>query len=576
MNQILKNHKWAILLALVVAVLAAFPPIYFRYHHSDVYQGIELMPDSPWTPRVREVMDGHFNLGSIYYKEGKNDPYLFQPLGSIIVASLGKIFSLDINNTILLFRLFFPALVFLIIYSFVVLFSKNKLAALASSILILLALDLLSRPEYGILKILDGESPRSFLQIARPVNPALTYLFFFSFLLLFWLFYERKQWRWGVLSMIILGLTFYDYFYTWTFLYVWGIILTFIFIALKNWQAVKRIILVFLMGTLLAIPYFLNLYQATLHPNYLEVKQIFGIVDSRAFTFSFLAFFLFIIFLLFFPKDWKERYYFGLALVAAPFLALNQQLLTGKMMQNSHYHWFFHKPLAVIFLLIIFFYWLSQKKWELVKKVSAVSIIVFCIFIGGFVQIVSYISSEIEGERVAIERQRYGQIMDWLNKNTEKEKVVFANDEISHLVVIYTPLNVFYHRAGMYSLSATKERLIDALFAFYRLDGINRDQAREVFFQQRAKIAHSIYGMYYRELAGSHAGIPDEKIQELLQKYQASLSIPTLEFLHKLWQKYQVNYIIWDKQNNPQWNLDQYPFLEKMTEINNIAIYQLK
>jgi hypothetical protein len=211
-TQILKNHKWAIFFALITAVIIAFPQVYFRYHHHDVYQGIEIMGDSPWTPRIREVQDGHPLLGSTYLKEGKSDPYLFQPLGSIIVGYLGKIFSLDINNTILLSRLLFPFLVFLVIYSFVFLLSRDKLTALASSMMVLLAKVLLSRP--GLPQILSGESPRSFLHFIRPVIRSLPSFFFFSFLLFFWLFLKKKQWRWGVASTIILGLTFYDYFYT--------------------------------------------------------------------------------------------------------------------------------------------------------------------------------------------------------------------------------------------------------------------------------------------------------------------------------------------------------------------------
>src|SRR3990167_6714930 len=102
LRNILTEHKLAVVLAILTALIVAFPQIYFRIDQKEVYQGIELVNNSPWLPRVREVQDGHLNWGSIYYKEGKDLPYLFQPFGSMVVAYMGQAFSLDIGDTILL------------------------------------------------------------------------------------------------------------------------------------------------------------------------------------------------------------------------------------------------------------------------------------------------------------------------------------------------------------------------------------------------------------------------------------------------------------------------------------------
>jgi hypothetical protein len=279
---------------------------------------------------------------------------------------------------------------------------------------------------------------------------------------------------------------------------------------------------------------------------------------------------LLIIFLLFFPRKWKKQYFFSLALVITPFIALNQQIITGKLLQNAHYHWFFHTPLAIIFLLIIFFSWISEKKWEFVKKISAISIIGLSVYIGIFIQTVSYASMESE----ALQKQRYGPVMEWLNENAEKEEVVLATEELSRLIVVYTPLNVFYHRAAMYSLTTSNDRLLNTFFSFYRLNGVGEDEAQESFFKERVRVAHSIYGMYYRESTGSYEGIPDEVLQGIVQKYQESFSIPTNEFLDKLWSKYEVKYLVWDQKNDSQWQLDKYSFLKNVAEIGDFIIYQ--
>ncbi len=567
--QNLKNHQWAILLALIAGVIVAFPQFYLRYDNQAVYQGIEEIgteDEIAWLSRVREVYDGHPLLNNPYLKEGKSDPYLYQPLGSDIIASLGKLFSLDINNAILLSRFLFSFFLSLLIYGFVLLFTKEKLVALATSSFLMLGNSLFARR--AIFQILQGESPSStYLNYTRPVNPLMTHLFFFGFLLCFWLFLEKKQWRWGILSALILGLSFYDYFYTWTFLGAFLGVLIIIFLLRKKWHDAKRIGLVLLGALLIALPFFLNIYRATLHPNYAEVSQRF-VFETRSYTLGLLVPLLLVVFLLCFPRKYKEQYYFGLALVIAPLIVLNQQFITGKTLMTDHYHWYFHLPLAIVFVLMIFFFWVSKLNRPMLKRISAMLIIVSSILTGLLIQSNSYAKNK---ERI-IGLQNYGPVMEWLAQNAPKDEVIFANEEASHLVVIYTPLNVFYHGVARMTLAATTARLEDTVFLYYRLDGLARDKAAEVFSRDRVEISHLIYGMYYRD----GREMSDELLLKIIQRGQDSFAVSTSDFFKAMLDKYQVSYLIWDKKQNPQWQLDQYLFLEKVKEIGDFAIYKNK
>ena len=571
------EHKWAVILALLTSIIVAFPQFYFRIDHraDGVYQGIELLPDSPWSARAREVMDGHPNFGAIYYKDGKDNPYLFQPLGSMVVGYAGKIFSLDINNTLLLSRLTLPFVAFLFIYGFVLLLSSKRLVALSAASVLLLADSALSY--YGLSMLAQGASPDDFLRIARPVNPLMIYIPFFAFLASFWQFYRKQDWRWGVLSAILLGLNFYNYFYTWTYLYAFGGLLVLFLLLQKKWQEAIKIGSVFLGALLVAIPYGINLYRATLHPAYVEAGVRFGVVESHTPLFvGFVVIVTLIIFLWRFPKEDRQKYFFGLALLLSPFVTMNQQILTGKVLQVSHYHWFFHKPIAFIFFLIVVFHLLARSNMIFYKKMLAVLIISASIAIGVFVQAASYYYSNNDGGSIVIGRQKYGPAVKWLNENAQKEEVVLANNETSHMTAIYTPLNVFYHRAGMYSLSATKERLLEVMFTFYRLRGVEAKDARETFFAERGYISTNIYGMHYRELAGAYEKIPDEKIEEIITLYEKTLSISASDWLKKMMNKYEVEYVVWDKKSEPEWWLDRYPFLKEVAVFGDIAIYSLK
>jgi len=561
---IFKNHKWAIFLAAITGIIIAYPQIYLRWDLGDSYQGIGLMgasdDESAWMSRVKEVQDGHPTFSSLHFKDGKNDPYLFQPLGTMMVAYLGELFSLDINDTILLSRLFFPFLLYLIIYAFIFFFTKEKLISLSIPSVLLLAISIFNR---------GATLKPYYLLLTRPVNPAMTWIFFFGFLLFFWLFVERKQWRWGILSALMLGLSFYDFLYTWTFLYAFCGVLVLIFLCQKKWQDIKRIAIVLSGSVLIAIPYFINLYRAAVYPTFGEVGQRAGLMDGRELSMGILPPMLFVIFLIFFPRNWKERYSFAFALAITPFVVLNQQLITGKALSPSHYHWYYHKPLALIFSLIIIFSFLSLRKWQFTKKTLAIFLIIVSISLGIFVQSISYADSKSEIIRI----QKYGPVIDWLDENSNKEEVVFSNDKIANFIVTHTSLNVFYHHSAKFSLSATTERLMNTFFLYYRLDGVSEAQAKDIFFKDRADISWAIYGIYYRDLFGEYENIPDEVILDLVWRYQESFVAATPDLFKEMLQKYEVKYLVWDKKSNPLWRLDQYPFLKKVAEIGEFSIY---
>lgn len=569
-----KNHKWAILLALVSAVIIAYPQIYLRYDLGAAYQGIEAMgvsdDEANWLMRIREVQDGHPSLSSTYTKDGKDGPYLFQPLGSMVVGFLGQIFSLDLNNTLLLFRFLFPIIVFLLIYAFLLLFTKEKLIALSASTFFILGSSLFARQVLA--RLLYWGTPKiNFLTLARPVNPAMTWVFFFGFLISFWLFLEKKQWRWGILSILTLGLSFYDFLYTWTFIYVFCGMLLLVFLFQKKWPEAKRVLIVLGGAIVVAIPYFLNLYAVTLHPNYLEVAQRFGMLEGRQPMIGFLAPLLIVAVLVLFPRFPKERYWFALALAVAPFVVLNQQLITAKTLSHVHYHWYFTKPLAMIFFLIIIFFFLLKTKWHFLAKPFAILVIAVSIATGIFVQNASYASNKED----IVAKQKYGPVMDWLNENGKKEDVVFANtEEASRLLVVYTPMNLLYHPGGGLTLAASRDRLLDIFFLTYRLDGVEENEADKVFLENRRKISHLLYGMYYPFTAGDYEAIPDAILLDFAGKYKNYLDIPEADFINILLKRYEVRYILWDKNENASWQLDKYSFLKKATQSGDFIIYE--
>lgn len=578
MAQFIKIHKWAILFAFLVGVIVAFPQFYFSYDHADTYQGIYIATtdnEAGYLNRIQEVRDGHIGLGNPIGKDSKEDPYTQSPLGEILTAYLGKIFFLDLNNTVLLARFFFAFLGFLAVYGFIFLLFREKLTAISAAIAVCLAKILLSRG--SLLAVLQGGAASDiFLDHYRPVQPSVSFLFFFGFLLFFWLFIERKKWIFGAISALILGLSFYIYPYTWSFLYAFCGVLCLIFIFQKKWPDVKRVILMALGAVLVAVPYLLNVYKSSLHPYFLETTVRFGLIETHRPILGFLVPALFFVFLFFFPKEWRERFIFCLALLIAPFIALNQQLITGKDFHSGHYHWFVHQPLAIIFLVVIILYQTKfwQEKLKVLKNIN-ISKILACLIIGASlyvgigIQAVSYKASE-EG---ILSAQEYGPIVEWFNAYAQKDEVFLANELPSDILLTYTSLNAFYTSRSSIYYSASNEKIAEAMFLFYRLDGLEGKDAQSFFFQNQERyfISKSIYGIYYRDAFGSAEAIPDRVLYSFAQKYQDFLLIPLDRFL----KMNDVKYIVWDTQNCPKWRLDQYAFLVKVYEKGDFKIYSI-
>lgn len=587
-SKILTEHKIAIILAILTSILITFPQVAFRIEHKDLYQegveAIEMLPDSPWSPRVREVLDGHPNWGSIYFKDGKDDPYLFQPLGSIVVAYTGSLFGLEINNILLLSRIVFPFLTFVLMYSFVYLLSKNKFAALTSTSAILLADSILAPSGLKALLtggiILNGLSPTNFLELARPVNSAMIFIFFFGFLVSFWLYYRKNTPYWGLASALLLGLNFYNYFYSWTYLFAFGGVLCLILLLQRKWSEVTRISYVFLGALVVAAPYIMNLYHASLYPSYEVVAERFGVVVSHAPQFiGVTVLCALVVFLVGFPRTDSQRYLFSISLLLAPFVTLNQQLITGKVLQAGHYHWYTHKPIAVIFVAVTVFYLLDR--WninQVYKRFIATSIILVSFTVGLSVQVLSYydFTGKGDGGIVAIERQRYAEPIHWLDTHVTKESVVFANEVVSNIVVIYTPLNVFHQRADHYALVATRKRMEDIVFTYYRLQGVEKDNVRDIFFSEKIFLSTRLFGVYYRDLGGGwYDDIPNDVLDEIINNYMQTLTTPADDWLYDVWKKYEVEYLVWDKKIDPEWQLDTYSFLKQVASFGDVTIYKL-
>src|SRR3989344_2767793 len=192
-NLYLREKSAVFLLSVAVGVLIIAPAAYFRYFDRE-YKGIDFFGSGNedfYLTQIQEIYDGHLSFGNIYLAEGKNDYYIQSSVPAMIVAFLGKFLGASARDINLLTKFLFPAFLTVIVYSlFLNLIGRKDLAILmATFVMLIQATWIFLNPLAWLPFLFKGEFvgvDYNFISYARPINPQISSLFFFSYLLCLW------------------------------------------------------------------------------------------------------------------------------------------------------------------------------------------------------------------------------------------------------------------------------------------------------------------------------------------------------------------------------------------------------
>jgi len=574
-----KNYL-IIILAVIIGILTVAPSIYFRYF-DDGYQGIDLFGSDAeygYLAQIQEIYDGHFSFGNVYLTEGKDQPYVQQPMLPMFIASLGKTIGLSVLDINMITKFFFPALLGVLVYIFFSSIFKRKDLALLMTAFIMLAqatsifldprawLPFISK---GIFVGMDSQ----FLHYARPINPQLSSFFFFGYLLCLWKFLfelRREKFKrvFGIAGAIVLGLSFYTYFFTFSFLFAINGVLIILFLFKKDWQRLKEIIYLSLVAVAMGIPYIVNTINVFSSPFYGALSHRLGSVDSYKFIFSKVWWGVFIGFIFLYRK-FDNLKIFILALLSAAFLVTNQQLITGRTAPVvSHFHWYYVAPLGGVILIYLFFLYFEKIAsifWS--RTVMTVLILVF-LCAGFLFQKDSYLAQRDS----FVSLQRYSAPLNWLEDNISKESSVLGNDSFSRLVTTYTHHNI-YHYGYASDFLMSEERIRNSYYIFLFLNHqIAKDEVEDFLSDNsnRQEVGRRFFSQYYRQKNGCYGCFPDSVLAEIILEYKNFLD---KDFVTQM-KKYSLDYVVWDKENNPKWLVERF-FNDKVYEKDNIIIYKI-
>ena len=566
----LQKHSVGIVVAVIIALIIAVPAFVFRF--SAAYQGVDMFKtntENHYVTQIREVYDGHAWLGNPYLADVKDTPYLFPPLSPNLVAWLGQGLGLDAVTANLVTRFILVMLLGLVIYLFSYNLTGRREIGWVATPFIILGYDLV---EPGtLLQILRGQGWSEivgFIGYGRPINPQVSSLFFFSYLLFFFKYLQTNgKLRYGILSAIILGSSFYVYLFTWTFLFSLNAFVWLFYVWKKNWVGVKKVTGVSVGAALLGIPYLLHLLTITRHPWYTETVLRFGFIATRKPDISRLVSIGLIMFLIFYRWFSRELKFFFSIFFLTAFFVINEQVITGKFVFNHHYHWYYNVPLVILFLVIWVF--TVQEKFFARKffAYGLATISVGLLFTAGITrQQVAYKQALPE----VLSEQRYAPILQWLQANTKLDTTVLTNQPIGDLVPVLTHNNVYYSPLGAVTLLPNERLLHSYLVYTYFEKGIDKN-IRQYFEDRREDISNKVFDyQYYFQKDVCLGCFPNEIIDQMTSAY---LDLSNENFLPFI-KKYPLDYVLWDREKNPEWHLDRFGW-KVAKEFGSLIVYDL-
>ena len=449
---VIRKHYIAVALSILIGVITVGPQIWFIHSLGNNYRGIYITKTDAelhYLARMQESIDGGGMGNPFVYEYKNNAPSTFYDTSETILAWPARILGISIPNINLVYKFLLPTIIALLAYALTYRLIGNQLWSATAMFVLTLGPTLLSFGD--IVHLLRGERVYTqFLLYSRPVNPELSSILFFAYLHILLSALREKTKEWFVFLGALFGLSFYVYLYSYTFLFALNGIVFCISAAKREWNVAKGMLLATVAGLVIGLPAIINTILLYTHPYYKEMAALSDIVASHRPIVSAVGVLVAIIFIWFArkQKDYPDMPFLG-ALLVTSFVVINQQVLTGIIVQEGHYHWYFNIPIFILILTVVG-YNLIAKRYHALGMFIAISVCAAAFSSALLVQVSSY-QHWAPSTTMA---QRFAPVLAWLKEKTPKESVIMANQDLSELIPVYTSDNVVWEsHAAFYLLS---------------------------------------------------------------------------------------------------------------------------
>ncbi|MBI3573428.1 hypothetical protein HY090_00060 [Candidatus Kaiserbacteria bacterium] len=580
----LRAHAVPLILFVLLALLIEAPLVAFPSFAGSAYQGINIAhfaaDEHQYLSRANEVLSGN-GLGNPYLATNKDLP---DPIASsveqVLVAPLRL---LGLANTINIVD-YYNILNFLGIIATLILMYAFAFALSGDRFLSATAA-LFAVGGYSIVynKWLFYTD---FNIYGRSLYPWVSSIPFFAFLIAVHRALVREAHLWfSIIAGVLFGALWYDYFYAWSFALAFLSVLFVLFTLSKESGRVGRVALTAGIGIVLGMPIFLSLWSQFFLAETTQISYFLFAFRTHEFVMSWVGAASLALFAIFaYMRRGDRNMFFILALIAAGWIALNEQVITGRELQFGHYYWYFIVPLAIITGAYML-HRLALERWQ--RWVCGIVIIlVFVNTAGG-----QYLSFPTTAS-VKLHEQLYAPILADLR--TLPYGVVFADPSeapYSYLITIYTADDLYFNK-GALIYHTPLERVEDTLLTSLYLDARARKNPRSFLGDELNKKNHDGYTQLFGYVEGARSGLgikaysaeanhPDQAflakrgvlLDELQSRYAMSFSSGTK--VAGALRSAGVKYLLWDKELSPTWDPAALSGVAVMDDRGDIILYSL-
>lgn len=629
----LRNHRLILALAFLLTLIIKAPLFAFPFVAGDAYQGINIyhfsnlaVDEDFYLSRGKEVLEGHA-LGNPLIREGKEifPDYYFNITEQVLVKPwylLGLGDSIDIVTLYAVYNTVGVFALILLLYFFALRLRPDKLFAATVAVFVV-----------GGYFVVDNRTffEPVFNMYGRSLYPYIGSLAFFGYLILCMRALQTPTRIRLAFAGIAFGVLSYVYSYAWTFALLFNGSLFLICAFRRDWRTTKHVFLISCIGVLMGAYNVVRTVQFLASPAGQQFLYFYGAHYGRTLAYSKLGpliLTLFGLFVYFFERgavrekevgaasgsiprriigengsaethqsspvsevpprgevpdsvpSWAVVY----ALLLAGWFALNQQFITGMNVQPNHYLWYYSSPALIIAFSYGCFAVIGKK--QLRSIVFGLAITVFLLNAAGehYNAFVSTLS-----ERLA--EQTYAPALTFLAKETVPGVVLAADDSPELLITVYTPHNVLWQRNLAELNDNPISRHQDALLIYLFLNReARRDPAAYLRRILEEKDNHSSYKNIYTDIEGYLSGLSRSEYDSwsrqgsedfvkyrtaliglLIERYDALLKNP--RGFEELLTQYGVNWVLWDANRQPEWDVSGLQGLQEVASTSNIFLF---
>lgn len=419
----------AFILLVIIGAIYIYPDIRFILESGEQYKGIGFTGTSEellYLLRFNGIYKGSNDLSDIYCFEHQNDPWFRPFIGEFIVGNIGRMANISVVTLDIMMSFILNIILSILIFIFSYHLTASVRAGIVCSFAVIFGYNIISASFFTILKelfiTLSYSKPLWFL---RPISPQFYYIpFFISLIYAYRATNQFASKRDMVISGASLGLLFYINLFYWTFIYAGLGVLTVIYYWIKRKDGLRRIASVYVIATIISIPYWISVLKVINHPHYKFIQQRYEIISSRQpfFYAPYIIPAIVISMLLFFLKH-RSRY-FIVSFLTGGIICLNQQVITGRTILQQ-WSFYSNKTFLIISIVVTSHLMLNYiLKYKNSYKTGLTYMIALFFTAAAFFQQNNYYTAN---KGYFLKNQRLYNVYGWLKKNTDKTDVVLTD-----------------------------------------------------------------------------------------------------------------------------------------------------